>query len=205
MLTFRRWRLQLMLGVLRPSDAGEEPTGRVLMDSPAFWNTVILAAWILPVVLGLRLARRKGVSPHWMWFGLYPLAGWIPYLMIAARPPCPSCGSFRYRRARPDEAKSSGDAFRRPRKCVDCSHTWEPELPSFLLLLGVPAGLGVIAGAVLWTRDVDVLLEGWKPLFAAFFGFALVMNSIYRLTRLHRLRRRLRARAKASNGRTDRR
>jgi hypothetical protein len=38
--------------------------------------------WILPIVLGVRAARRKGVSPHWMWFGVHPLGAWIAFLII---------------------------------------------------------------------------------------------------------------------------
>ncbi len=41
---------------------------------------------IIPVVLGIKAAKRKGVSPHWMWFGLHPLGGWIAYLVIRSRP-----------------------------------------------------------------------------------------------------------------------
>ena len=38
--------------------------------------------WILPIVLGVRAARAKGVSPHWMWFGVHPMGGWIAFLII---------------------------------------------------------------------------------------------------------------------------
>ena len=46
----------------------------------------VLALTIIPVVLGIKAAKRKGVSPHWMWFGLHPLGGWIAYLVIRSRP-----------------------------------------------------------------------------------------------------------------------
>jgi hypothetical protein len=44
--------------------------------------------WILPIVLGIRAARRKGISPHWMWFGVHPLGGWLAFLILrfGARP-----------------------------------------------------------------------------------------------------------------------
>ena len=68
-----------------------------------------LAFWIAPVILGVKWARRKGISPHWMWFGIYPVIGWIAFAIIrwgvqtrtpgevAARRSgvkvvCPSCG-----------------------------------------------------------------------------------------------------------------
>lgn len=50
--------------------------------------------WLLPIILGVRTARRKGRSPHWMWFGLHPFAGWITYVVLCFLPPlkeCPQC------------------------------------------------------------------------------------------------------------------
>ncbi len=47
----------------------------------------LLALWIVPVVLGVRAAKEKGRSPHWMWFGLHPVSGWITYFWLrSARP-----------------------------------------------------------------------------------------------------------------------
>ena len=46
----------------------------------------VLALTIVPVVLGIKAAKRKGVSPHWMWFGVHPVGGWIAYLVIRSRP-----------------------------------------------------------------------------------------------------------------------
>lgn len=76
----------------------------------AFLILAVLAAlWIPPVVLGVRWARRKGISPHWMWFGVHPLSGWIAFwivrykiqprvervarLRFVRRRECPSCGA----------------------------------------------------------------------------------------------------------------
>lgn len=56
---------------------------------------ILLALWILPVFLGVKAARAKGVSPHWMWFGIHPLGGWIAFLVlrygITPRKACPRC------------------------------------------------------------------------------------------------------------------
>lgn len=55
----------------------------------------LLVIWVLPVPLGIISARRKGISPHWMWFGIYPFGGWIAFIVIACSrgsAPCPSCG-----------------------------------------------------------------------------------------------------------------
>jgi hypothetical protein len=69
------------------------------------------AAWIAPVILGVKWAKRNGVSPHWMWFGVHPVGGWIAYPIIrwgngiskvgdtavkwvTGKVACPSCGKF---------------------------------------------------------------------------------------------------------------
>ena len=41
-----------------------------------------LVLWLLPVIFGLRAARSKGRSPHWMWLGLHPLTGWVAFLWL---------------------------------------------------------------------------------------------------------------------------
>jgi hypothetical protein len=59
---------------------------------------LIVALWVPPIMLGIKWARRKGLSPHWMWFGVHPLTGWIAFWMIrykvTPRRACGSCGSF---------------------------------------------------------------------------------------------------------------
>ena len=55
-------------------------------DQVPFVVIGVLALTIVPVVLGIKAAKRKGVSPHWMWFGVHPLGGWIAYLVIRSRP-----------------------------------------------------------------------------------------------------------------------
>ena len=72
---------------------------------------VIAVLWVIPIILGVKWARRNGISPHWMWFGLYPLAGWVAFALIrwggqidkvgevavkwvAGKVACPSCGKF---------------------------------------------------------------------------------------------------------------
>lgn len=51
--------------------------------------------WVLPIWLGLRAARRKNRSCHWMWFGFHPIGGWITFAVLASLSPlrvCPQCG-----------------------------------------------------------------------------------------------------------------
>jgi hypothetical protein len=50
--------------------------------------------WILPLILGLRLAKKKGITRKWMLFGIHPFLAWIGYLVIAvskAKRECPHC------------------------------------------------------------------------------------------------------------------
>jgi hypothetical protein len=58
---------------------------------------VVFVGWVLPIVLGVRAANRKQYSPHWMWFGIHPLFGWIACIVLLCLPPriqCPNCGGF---------------------------------------------------------------------------------------------------------------
>ena len=51
--------------------------------------------WLFPVRRGVRVAKDKGISPHWMWFGLHPLGAWIAFLILrygVKREPCVACG-----------------------------------------------------------------------------------------------------------------
>ena len=89
---------------------------------------------------------------------------------------CPACQSTTAKRA-PDQWRFDvSGAFRVfPRqRCADCGHQWEPPAPTWLLALGVSAGLGLIAlgvwlfvtdAAKYWSRALVVLLLGIGPLF----------------------------------------
>ena len=62
-----------------------------------FMAVAIGVLWVLPIVLGVRTARRKGFSPHWMWFGVHPVGGWVAFIVLSAvtaRKQCPNCGGF---------------------------------------------------------------------------------------------------------------
>ena len=55
---------------------------------------VLYLIWLFPIVGGVKWAQRKGVSPHWMWFGIHPLGGWIAYAIIrwgVQAVACPAC------------------------------------------------------------------------------------------------------------------
>lgn len=52
------------------------------------------ALYIMMIVHGVKVAKRKGRSPHWMWFALHPLPGLIAYICLRnARhlQRCPQC------------------------------------------------------------------------------------------------------------------
>lgn len=57
---------------------------------------VVALGYILPISMGLIEARRRGLSPHWLWFGIYPFVGWIVWAILRKRPAlarCSSCNS----------------------------------------------------------------------------------------------------------------
>ncbi len=57
----------------------------------------VVLFWVLPITLGVKILKRKGYSPYWMWFGVHPLAGWIMVIISASLRPrlrCEKCGGF---------------------------------------------------------------------------------------------------------------
>ena len=55
---------------------------------------VLLAAWISLIVFGIKAAKKKNRSPHWMWFGIHPFGALIVFIVMHALPPlkeCPKC------------------------------------------------------------------------------------------------------------------
>jgi hypothetical protein len=55
---------------------------------------VLVAIWIGMVVLGVRFAKKKNRSPHWMWFGLHPVGALVVLIVMASLSPqreCPRC------------------------------------------------------------------------------------------------------------------
>ena len=59
-----------------------------------FGVLLVFAGWLACVVFGIRLAKKKNRSPHWMWFGLHPLGALIVLLVMKFVKPlkvCPKC------------------------------------------------------------------------------------------------------------------
>jgi len=42
----------------------------------------IFILWVVPIWLGLKWAKIKGVSKLWMLFGIHPFFGWIAFLIL---------------------------------------------------------------------------------------------------------------------------
>jgi hypothetical protein len=49
-------------------------------------SLTIIAAWVYSIIGGIKAARRKGISPHWMWFGVNPLTGLRHHQMVRCEP-----------------------------------------------------------------------------------------------------------------------
>jgi len=59
------------------------------------WLLLILTIWIVPVPLGIKKAKQKELSPHWMWFGIFPIYGWLVFFILCWVPKtkkCANCG-----------------------------------------------------------------------------------------------------------------
>jgi hypothetical protein len=59
-----------------------------------FGVLLVFGAWLACVVFGIRLAKKKNRSPHWMWFGLHPFGALIVLLVMKFIGPlkvCPKC------------------------------------------------------------------------------------------------------------------
>jgi hypothetical protein len=55
---------------------------------------LVISLWIIPIPLGIRKAKQKNRSPHWMWFGILPIYGLVVFLILLFIPAvkiCPNC------------------------------------------------------------------------------------------------------------------
>ena len=68
-----------------------------VLAATTFGLLLFVLFWVVPVYFGIRNLRRKGYSPHWMWFGIHPVFGYIALLvsaLISARKQCGKCGAY---------------------------------------------------------------------------------------------------------------
>ena len=54
----------------------------IVMMPPFLLLAFFYYTWIYPILGGIRIAKAKRISPNWMWFGVYPLFGWIAYFVV---------------------------------------------------------------------------------------------------------------------------
>ena len=55
---------------------------------------ICLAIWASLIVFGIKTAKKKNRSPHWMWFGVHPMGALIVFIVMMALDPlklCPQC------------------------------------------------------------------------------------------------------------------
>jgi hypothetical protein len=58
---------------------------------------VVGLGWVAPIAAGVSVAKSKGYSPLWMFFGVYPFVGWIALIVLSllpSRTQCVNCGGF---------------------------------------------------------------------------------------------------------------
>lgn len=55
---------------------------------------ILFLFWVLPVMGGIRTAKRRGFSPHWMWAGIHPFFAWLMWGILACLKRCPACGKM---------------------------------------------------------------------------------------------------------------
>jgi heme/copper-type cytochrome/quinol oxidase subunit 3 len=64
---------------------------------------VALSVYIGLIVLGVKIAKRKNRSPHWMWFAIHPVGLIITLIVMACLSPlkrCPNCAQTSQAQAR---------------------------------------------------------------------------------------------------------
>lgn len=76
-----------------------------------------LGIWVSLIVFGVKAAKKKNRSPHWMWFGIHPVGALVVFIVMICLSParlCPQCA----RRSPPGA-----------RVCPFCAHNFAPLTP----------------------------------------------------------------------------
>lgn len=56
---------------------------------------IFLGIWASLIVFGVKAAKQKNRSPHWIWFGVHPMGALIVFIVMMCLDPlkvCPQCG-----------------------------------------------------------------------------------------------------------------
>jgi hypothetical protein len=69
----------------------------LLLIALAVIPILVTLFWVLPITLGVRIARRRKLTPLWMLFGIHPIGGWVACLVLAlgkGNVECAKCGGY---------------------------------------------------------------------------------------------------------------
>ena len=95
------------------NDSGEAAAAIVVL----FIVLICLGIWASLIVFGVKAAKKKNRSPHWMWFGVHPVGALIVFIVMMCLEPlkvCPQC-------ARPSPPGA--------RICPFCAYSFVPAAP----------------------------------------------------------------------------
>lgn len=59
-----------------------------------FQALILLGIWASLIVFGVKTAKQKNRSPHWMWLGIHPVGALVAFLLVMCLEPlklCPQC------------------------------------------------------------------------------------------------------------------
>ncbi len=96
------------------NDSGSEMAAAFVV---LFIVLIFLGIWASLIVFGVKAAKKKHRSPHWMWFGVHPVGALIVFIVMMALEPlavCPQC-------ARPSPSAA--------RLCPYCGYSFVPAAP----------------------------------------------------------------------------
>ena len=82
-----------------------------------FFLLIFFGGWAALIVFGIKAAKKKNRSPHWMWFGVHPIGALVVFIVMMVLEPqklCPQC-------ARPSPAGA--------RLCPFCAYSFVPAAP----------------------------------------------------------------------------
>ncbi|MDR2964584.1 MAG: hypothetical protein LBU88_02285 [Treponema sp.] len=52
---------------------------------------IVFIIWILPIIIGVKMAKKKNISPHLMWIGIFPMWGLVVMTIICLLPGLKIC------------------------------------------------------------------------------------------------------------------
>ena len=59
-----------------------------------FFLLIFFGGWAALIVFGIKAAKKKNRSPHWMWFGVHPIGALVVFIVMMVLEPqklCPQC------------------------------------------------------------------------------------------------------------------